>query len=88
MRQMIKNCAVNFGDNRARIGQGERVVLEKLAAIEQLSLSEMLRTLIRSEAKSRGLWPPVVEVNQSEKSKKEHLYEQSIENLRAADPVG
>lgn len=47
---------------RARVGELERVGLELLAIHEGVNVSEAVRIALREACKSRGLWPPKVEV--------------------------
>jgi uncharacterized protein (DUF1778 family) len=42
----------------ARTHPDEKRALAKLARIERRTPSDVLRQLIREEAKRRGLWPP------------------------------
>ena len=49
-----------------RMTEGERRVLNLLARREEWSASEMLRDLVRREAKDRGLWPATVEPVQAQ----------------------
>ncbi|NIV34991.1 MAG: hypothetical protein GWN58_37710 [Anaerolineae bacterium] len=43
----------------------ERRAAEAIAETEGIKLSELLRELIRKEAKSRGLWPPQVDAQRA-----------------------
>lgn len=48
-------------DLRVKGNEIERAALDALAETEGITASEMLRRLVRDEAKRRELWPPQVE---------------------------
>lgn len=47
-----------------RLSQTERRALDRLVALERRRASEVLRDLVRQEARKRGVWP--VQVQQPE----------------------
>ena len=47
---------------RAKCTKLERAAVEKIAEAEGIKLAEVLRDLIRSEAKRRGIWQQLTEL--------------------------
>ncbi len=40
-----------------RVGQAERLALERLCSLEQAGISETMRVVLRQVAQQRGVWP-------------------------------
>lgn len=51
-----------------RLSQTERRALDRLVALERRRASEVLRDLVRQEARKRGVWP--VQVQQPEEAQR------------------
>ncbi len=42
-----------------RVTKQERQIIEELASQEVLTIGELVRQLVRNEARKQGIWPPI-----------------------------